>query len=320
MGTDNDVPLGFIDGTPIHFSDLDPDIVQEMRDRENEAKQREFQLLWIAVEEAISERLLAKEAKTQGLSPQEFERQEIIGKVQLPDNEEIRKIYDANRHIINVEFDVAKKHIRKQLHDELLAKRREELVASLLAKSDVRYSLAVPDLPRVSISEENAHSIGPKDAPVTLVEFADYECPYCSRARDLVSELRKIYPDKLRVVFLDFPLEQHPRARPAAVAAHCAGQQGAFWTYHDLLFDNQTKLEDDDLLGYAKTTKLNLEKFNSCSESGAPAEVIQSNMDAGRTYGVRGTPAIFINGIKLIGLLPLPMMQALIDAEMRMGS
>jgi len=157
---------------------------------------------------------------------------------------------------------------------------------------------------------------GNDDAKVTVVEFSDFECPYCSRASQTLKKLRTLYPDTLRIAFRDFPLSQHKDAKPAAEAAQCAREQGKFWEYHDLLFENTRALSAPDLKSYAEKLELDLKVFAACLATDRPKKIVADNAEAARRFGVEGTPALFVNGIKLIGLLPLPLMQAIIDREL----
>lgn len=143
---------------------------------------------------------------------------------------------------------------------------------------------------------------GSADAKVTVVEFSDFECPFCSRAYTHFQKIKEEYgPDQLRVVFRDLPLETHPRALPSALAAHCADEQGKFWEYHDLLFENQTQLEDENLLDYAKRLSLNEDKFARCYESKKYEGRIQRSIREADLLQLEGTPTYVINGVVLQG-------------------
>jgi protein-disulfide isomerase len=145
---------------------------------------------------------------------------------------------------------------------------------------------------------------GPADAWVTIVEFADFECPYCGRAAPTVASIGQAYPDDVRLIFKHYPLPFHPRAEPAALAAVCAMAQGAFWPMHDLLFANQKALEDSDLEGYASSLALDLPSWHTCLQDPASAALIQDDVTSGDNAGVTGTPTFFINGKALEGAQP----------------
>ena len=146
---------------------------------------------------------------------------------------------------------------------------------------------------------------GPAAAPVTIFEWSDYECPFCQRAQDVLQRLQGEFPDTVRFVFKDFPLRSHPNALPAALAARCAGAQGRYWEYHDLLFVGQPDLARDHLLGYARRLGLDASAFTDCLDSGRYRDAVLAEQREGREAGVRATPTFFINQRKIEGALPL---------------
>jgi protein-disulfide isomerase len=152
-------------------------------------------------------------------------------------------------------------------------------------------------------------------ALVTIVEFSDFECPFCSRGANTVSEIEKAYGERVRVVFKHTPLPFHKNARPASSAAIAAGKQGKFWEYHDKAFANQKDLTEENLTVWAKELGLNVAKFDADRKSPAVAAQIEADMALGQSIGVRGTPGFLINGRKLMGAQPAPMFKAIIDEE-----
>jgi protein-disulfide isomerase len=149
---------------------------------------------------------------------------------------------------------------------------------------------------------EKDHAAGPDDAPVTLVEYGDLECPYCGMAHPIVKAIRKELGDRLRFVFRHFPLsEAHPHARRAAQATEAAAAQGKFWEMHDLVFRNQQALEDVDLVGYARELGLDVERFVRELESGTYEKRVREDFRSGVRSGVNGTPTFFVNGTRFDG-------------------
>lgn len=163
---------------------------------------------------------------------------------------------------------------------------------------------------------------GPEKAPVTIVEFSDFQCPFCKRYVDETLPLiLATYGDRVRYVFRDFPVaELHPQAQKAAEAAQCAAEQGKFWEYHDRLFQNQGALDLPALEASAKALGLNEAAFASCLEGGKYAQAVQKDFADGRSYGVTGSPTFFINGRKLVGAQPYPTFQKLIDDSLATAS
>jgi protein-disulfide isomerase len=149
------------------------------------------------------------------------------------------------------------------------------------------------------VSEKRDHILGPPTAGVTLVEYGDYQCPYCGKAYGVLKKLLKQAGDSVRLVFRNFPLTQiHPYAHHAAEAAEAAALQGKFWEMHDMLYENQESLEDNDLLSYAKQVDLNIKKFEAALEGNDLSRRIQEDFLSGVRSGVNGTPTFFINDVR----------------------
>ncbi|MFH1587007.1 MAG: thioredoxin domain-containing protein [Candidatus Diapherotrites archaeon] len=157
---------------------------------------------------------------------------------------------------------------------------------------------------------------GPEDAKITIVEFSDFECPFCGRAIPTVEQVMEEYEGDVKLIFKDFPLSFHQNAQKAAEAAECAGEQDKFWEMHDLLFDNQTALAISDLKQYAVDLGLDTGAFNSCLDNGDMAAEVSADFAAGQAAGVSGTPTFFINGQKIVGAQPFSAFKAIIDAEL----
>ncbi len=159
---------------------------------------------------------------------------------------------------------------------------------------------------------------GSDNAKVTIVEFSDFQCPYCKRFRDAsLDALIEKYGDKVRFVFRDFPLTSiHPQAQIAAEAAECANEQGKFWEMHDLIYANQDALSNDSYKGFADQIGLDAQKFNDCLSTNKYADEIAADEKDGEAYGVTGTPTFFINGWRLVGAQPTSEFETLIDKEL----
>jgi protein-disulfide isomerase len=172
-----------------------------------------------------------------------------------------------------------------------------------------------------NVSVDDDPSWGPEDAPVTIVEFSDFQCPYCARfVTQTYPQIKQQYEGKVRFVFRDFPLTQiHENAQNAAEAAGCANEQGKFWEYHDMLFTNQSALDVASLKSYASQLGLDSATFDQCLDSGKYAEEIQKDLQDGNQYGVQGTPSFFVNGLLVSGAQPFSVFQAVIDAALEGG-
>lgn len=158
---------------------------------------------------------------------------------------------------------------------------------------------------------------GPANAKVTIVEFSDYQCPYCGRVEPTVKQILSTYGDKVRFVYRDFPLSSlHQNAQKASEASECADKQGKFWEYHDKLYQNQSALDVTSLKKYAADLKLDTTKFNQCLDSGEMTAEVQKDEQDGVTAGVDGTPSFFINGESIVGAQPFEAFKAIIDAKL----
>jgi protein-disulfide isomerase len=170
---------------------------------------------------------------------------------------------------------------------------------------------------RLDVGIQGAPARGRADAPVTLVEFSDFQCPFCKRSQATLKQLQERYPGKLKLVYRDFPLDQlHPQARNASEAARCAGDQGKFWEYHDVLFTQAPQASPESLRRYAEQTGLDTAAFDRCLSSGLHREAVQRDVEEGTRLGVTGTPAFFINGRPVLGAQHIGAFTRVIDEEL----
>lgn len=174
-----------------------------------------------------------------------------------------------------------------------------------------------PQYTRYDIPTENAYSIGPADAPITIVEFSDYQCPFCRRWHaEVYQPLMAAYPDQIRLVYRHLPLTSiHPDAMSAAEASMCAGEQDAYWPYHDKLFSSES-LGSNVYLQYAQELGLNMDTFEACLADHKYQQAIQADSDFAINLGIRSTPTFFINGLAVVGAQPLDVFKQVIDKEL----
>ena len=171
---------------------------------------------------------------------------------------------------------------------------------------------------RTEVATAGYPTRGPATAPVTIVEFSDFECPFCGRLFPTLKAVEKNYPSQVRIVYRQYPLRRiHPLAQKAAEASLCAGEQGRFWEMHDSLFGDQEHLTVDALKARAVALKLDTAAFNACLDSGKEAAAIDKDIEEGAKAGVTGTPAMFVNGRLLVGAQPFAAIQAIIEDELK---
>jgi protein-disulfide isomerase len=279
-----------------------------------EVENTRYEALKEGLDEMGSEEPFKQEAKARGKTVEQLEQEEVTAKIAAPSDAEIQKVYDDNKAQLGGQtLDQIKPRIVEYLKGQKEEERREAYVSELKAKYKTTIALRPPI---VEVDTAGQPSRGGANAPVTIVEFSDYQCPFCKRAEGVVDEVMKTYGDKVRLVFRDYPLPMHPNARPASEAAACANAQGKFWEYHAKLFANQGQLAEDNLKAYAKELGLDTAKFDDCLAKKPFAKEIDKDIADGAKVGVNGTPAFFVNGRMLSGAQPFDKFKAVIDEEL----
>jgi protein-disulfide isomerase len=172
------------------------------------------------------------------------------------------------------------------------------------------------DPPREKVADAGFPAKGPSKAKVVVVEFSDFQCPFCQRAEPTVQQVLKTYGDRIRFVYRHYPLPNHPNARPAAEAAACAEQQGQFWPYHEVLFANSSRLSNDDLKAHAQSAGLDVSAFTACFDNHRAKARVDKDVADANDAGVTGTPAFFINGRPLEGAQPFEAFKQIIEEEL----
>jgi len=301
-----------VDGAPITRSEVDARAGAAL----SKVREEEYQARRAALEELLDERVLDREAKTRGITRDALLQKEVDAKVPPPDPKDVEHIYQQNLpRFGNRPRAEMIPQIERAMRQDGLHGRRQAFVAELKEKSKVVVTLSQPRAV-VPVPSE-ARIYGPADAPITLVEFSDYLCPYCQRARDTVDEVLKRNPGKVRFVHQDFLLGR-PRSLEVARAAQCAGDQDKFWEYrHALLAPNSPGWEDPQLVSHAQGLGLDKDRFAKCLASDRHDADVQAATERGRQLGVDSTPTFFINGRRLTGARPVEQFQEVIDSELR---
>jgi protein-disulfide isomerase len=303
-----------VNGAPILASELEPKLVGRLA----RLKQEEYEVRRQTLEELIAERLVAAEAAKRKLTPEELLLREVDAKTTALPPAQVEIIYEQNKERFAGQARAdALARIRDILAQRAKAERRAAFHTELRQAARVAIRL---DVPRTAIAiPAGAPSTGPADPQITIVEFTDYQCPYCHRAQDVIDQVLSRYSGKVRFVHLDFPLDGHAGAIPAARAARCAGEQGKFWEYHRSLMTAPGSLDQADLTARATALRLDEGGFGACLSSSRHEEAIQASFRQGEELGVTGTPAYFVNGRMLSGARPLEAFTELIDSELAGG-
>jgi len=270
-----------------------------------------------ALDDIISDMLITQAAKAKNMTPEAYLEAEVTKRARKVTDAEVVAFYQANvGQMQGRSLEQMSPAITRFLEQQEENGARQSLVAELKKSGPaVRIML---EAPRAEIALTSADpAIGNAKAPVTIVEFSDFQCPFCLRASPTIKRLRETYGDKVRVVWKDFPLTQiHPQAFKAAEAGHCAADQGKFWEFHDKLFGNQQALQPEFLKQYAKDAGMDAAAFETCLDSSKYAERVRDSVAAGSAVGVSSTPTVFVNGRMLEGAQPYEVFAAVIDEEL----
>ena len=273
-----------------------------------------YQARRAALDDLVAARLMDDAAKAQGITRAALVEKEITSKIAPVTDDDVGFWYQTNQaRVQGAPLDQVRQPIRQFLTQQRMQSVREQYLGTLKTKTTVRVML---DPPRQTVATAGSPSKGPASAPIELVEFSDFQCPFCFRATPTVNQVLSTYGDKIHFVYRHYPLPNHPNARPAAEAAACAADQSKFWPYHDKLFEDPSKLDLSDLKRTAATLGLDSAKFNSCLDSHTKKDVVDADLEAGQEAGVDGTPAFFINGRMISGAQPFEVFKKIIDEEL----
>ena len=299
----------------ITVADLDAKIADELCDAKLAHRKQIQTLRERALDALIDERLLIDEAARLGhKTPEALIEATVTDKVGEPSAAEIKAFFTANAQRMR---GATLEQMHDRIAEHLQQQARMDALGAFLTKLRVAAKVQTTLAPLRIPVDASGPSKGPKSAKVTIVEFADYQCPFCARGGRTLAALQARYGDKLRVVFKDFPLPFHPNAVHAAVAARCALEQAQFWPMHHRLFAHQDTLSPDELKAHAREIKgIDPTKFDACMANPAMAEAVHQDEQAGRRAGVTGTPAYFVNGIPIEGAQPLEAFVPIIEREL----
>jgi predicted DsbA family dithiol-disulfide isomerase len=274
----------------------------------------EHEILEKSLDQLIGEKLLQSEAAKRGITKEQLLAAEVKSGVKEPTDEEVDSFYKSNAQRIQKPKEEVVPQIVKYLKTAKEISLREAFVERL--EKEHRVNRLLEPL-RFGVEAADRPSQGSASAPVTVVVFSDFQCPYCKAFSATLKQAAQKYGDKIRLVFRQFPLTAiHPNAQKAAEASLCAAGQQKFWEMHDLLFQNQSYLSVQDLKNRADRLGLDVTAFNACLDGGKSAAIVHEDLAAGFRAGAEGTPASFVNGRFIGGNVPLDELSALIDDEL----
>jgi len=302
--------LAIVAGQTIYENELLPLIEGDLRRLRSE----EYDIKIHALDKMIGEKLLEAEAKKRNIPKEKLLEQEVDAKVPVPSDPEVEAIYESQRVRIGRPLADIKEQLRRAILDARKEQARDDYLDRLRAAAEVSVFLRPP---KVDVTYDPARFRGSAAAPVVIVEFSDFQCPFCRRAYGTIQSLLNKYGSKIAHGYRDFPLDElHPQARKAAEAARCAAEQGKFWQYYQLLFENFGRLDRDTLLAHARTVGIAPDVFTTCLDSGKYAAAVEKDVQEGQRLGVNSTPVFFINGIMFSGAQPASDFEKIINAEL----
>jgi protein-disulfide isomerase len=307
--------IATIDGESIHLSAVDQWLKDDWMGGIAADPTQLYQLRRAGLDGVIDDLLIERAAAQENLSSDAYldQKTAALGPVS---EDEVVAFYERNKDRLRPSESVDK--LRYKIRVFLQGDRSARVINELreTAKIDILMTRPAQPPAKRQIVPAGGAARGPVDAPITIVEFSDYQCPFCRQAEDTVQQLEALYPGKLRIEYRHLPLDFHANAIPAAKAAICAGNQNQFWEYHVLLFGNQKALGPESLLSYATKLDLDSDKFKACIAAPETLARVNEDVALARSLGVKATPTFFVNGITLRGAPPTETFRALIDREL----
>jgi protein-disulfide isomerase len=309
------------------------EVAKEKQGEYYEIEKKKYDIVEEMAQETFLKKYWEKKAADSKASIAEARRLYLEKNVKVNDKEvnEMVEKYKDNPQFSKFSKEDQQKQIRDYIRERESRRIEGDIIKSALKSGDLVINFPKPKEPvySLNLTDQDHTRFGPspddtkamgcdkKSCPITIVEYSEFQCPYCSRAMPAVKRVLSEYRGKVSWTVRDFPLSFHDRARPAAIAAHCAGDQGKFWHMYQAMFDNQSELQDEHLKKYAHKVVSDKAKWDECIKNPLMKNsIIDSNMESGIKVGVTGTPAFFINGRRISGALPFEEFKRIIDEEL----
>jgi protein-disulfide isomerase len=282
-----------------------------------EAEAKLFELKFNRLKSILLQRYMDADPRKKNLSNDEFLEKFIAKDVKITAKE-----IDAFIKQQNIPKEHINDQVKEKISNYLGMERKKEAVEKWIAqqtkKTPVEVYIPKPRRPTFEVTVGNAPTFGPKTAKVTIIEFSDFQCPFCAKGADVLTELKKKYGNKIQVAFKNYPLPFHNHAEIAAVAGLCANEQSTnhFWKMHDEMFKNQDSLSADGLKKLARTIGLKMDAFEKCLTENRHIAQVRADMEEGKKINVKSTPTFFVNGQLIAGAQPLEVFSQIIDEEL----
>ena len=303
------------------FEITEEELIGDAKSEIFEFRKREYDLRMERLNRLMEEKLIGAEAEKAKMPLNEYIDKKVVGKINISDSEYNKFVKDRK-----IPEEQLKQHpeYKDKIKQYLEGQKRQEKVQEYLAKITKKTSVEVyfkkPVMERVKVEVGDAPIMGKKDAKIQVVAFSDFQCPYCSRGATTMHDLKKKYGSKIALSFKHYPLPFHPQAVPASEISMCVKKLNGddkFWKYHDLVFKNQDKMDNENLLKLAKDVGADQAKVKACFDAGEFKEYVKKDMEYGNKLGVRSTPTFFVNGQLVAGALPVEQFAEMIEEDLK---
>ncbi len=298
-----------IGGTPVTRDEL----YRESAAALVEAEVALYQARREAIDALVLRKVVEAEAAKRNMTVEQLVEAEVGAKITPVTDAEVDAFYAENKNRIQGELEDVRPQVTAYLQQEKETDAARVYFDKL--REEAKVEILLPPH-RVTVEAGDSPRWGKPDAPVQIIEFSDFQCPYCSNAAKTIEEVKDKYGDKVSVVYRHFPLPMHKQAHRAAQASQCAHDQDGFWKFHDALFADQKAWADADFAAYAKSSGLDADKLVACVESGQHAATVDTDVEEGKKAGMGGTPGFYVNGVVVTGAQPLAVFTDVIDAEL----
>lgn len=296
---------------------LEKDFVKGIESDLYEAEMKVYEIKFARLQSLLLEKFMNQDPNKKGLTNDQFLDQQIAKSVKISDAEV--NAFIKERQIPKEQVnDEIKGRIVEYLSVEAKKKAIDKWIAEKTKKTPVEIYIQKPQLPVFDVKAGNAPFKGGADAKVTIIEYSDFQCPFCSKGATLFTQIEKAYGNKVKIAFKHYPLPFHAQARVAAEASMCANEQSVklFWKMHDAMFADQTKLDKDSLIAKAKAIGAKEADFKACLEGGKYKAAIDADVAEGSAIGIKSTPTFFVNGKLIAGAQPMEVFKEIIDEEL----